>query len=416
LSSTLAFSTWAASVRAGRLDYLLDGFKKLPLSVQVQDERFWREIKYAYTVSPALVNLNNGGVSPQPRVVQEAVEHYNRMSNETPSFYMWRILDKGREPLRSKLANLAGCSSEEIAVNRNASEALETVIFGLRLQRGDEVVVSAYDYPNMENAWKQRAHREGVVLKTAAFDPIHDDEETILKAYTQAFSRNTKVVHITHMINWNGRILPARKIAEAARKQQIEVLVDGAHSFAHLQYNIPDLQCDYFGTSLHKWLCAPYGSGMLYVRKNKIKNLYPLFASPDPEQQDIRKFENLGTRSFAIEQSIPHAIDFHQLIGAALKEQRLRYLRDYWVDRLKESVPGLELHTPGGPDRSCALSLFSVKGKDNTKLANALFRKYQIHTVSIQKGVLSGIRITPNVYTLEEDLDRFIAAVRLITT
>jgi len=414
LSGAVAFSPWLASASSKKLKLIIDASQGMSLEERVVDERFWREIKQAYSVSPTLVNLNNGGVSPQPRVVQEAVEHYNRLSNETPSYYMWRILDKGREPLRRKLAALAGCSSETIAINRNASEALETVIFGLRLQKGDEVVVSPYDYPNMANAWKQRAHRDGVVLKKAAINPVSDSDDAILNAFVSQFTSRTKVVHITHLINWSGRILPARAIAEAAHQRGIEVLVDGAHSFAHLEYHIPDLMCDYFGTSLHKWLCAPYGSGLLYVKEDKISKIYPLFAAPEPESEDIRKFENLGTRSFAIEHAIAHAVDFHLMIGSKLKEERLRYLKEYWVDRLSQN-PAFELYTPRQANSSCALTLFGLKGQDSHDLASYLFHENHIHTVAITHEALDGIRVTPNVYTLKADLDRFIMAVNRYT-
>ncbi|MCB0546598.1 MAG: aminotransferase class V-fold PLP-dependent enzyme [Phaeodactylibacter sp.] len=375
------------------------------------DESFWRQVKLAYSVSPSILNLNNGGVSPQPVVVQEAVERYNRMSNELPTFYMWRVLDKGREPLRSKLATLAGCSPDEIAINRNASEALETVIFGLQLKAGDEVVLTRQDYPNMINAWKQRAHRDGIVLKWLSFDFPIEDDGAIVEAFTSAFTPRTKVVHITHVINWNGQVLPARKIALEARRRGIEALVDGAHSFCQLDFEISGLECDYFGTSLHKWLCAPFGSGMLYVRQEKIAALYPLFGAPEPESGDIRKFENLGTRSFAIEQAIGQAIDFHLMIGTNRKQERLQYLKNYWV-RQAEKIPGFQLHSPSSPPHGCGIALFSLQEVGNQELSEWLFRNHQIHTVSIEWEKISGIRVTPNVYTLTEDLDRLVHALQ----
>lgn len=375
-----------------------------------RDETFWRQVKMAYTVSPGMVNLNNGGVSPQPRVVQEAVERYNRLSNEGPSYYMWRVLDKGREPLRTNLAALAGCSPEEIAVNRNTTEALETVIFGLRLRAGDEVVLTRQDYPNMINAWKQRAHRDGVVLRWLNFEFPSEDEQTLVDAFVNAFNERTRVVQLTHMINWNGQVLPVARIARAARARGIEVIVDGAHTFAHLNYKIPDLECDYFGTSLHKWLCAPFGSGMLYVRREKITGLYPLFGSPDPESGDIRKFEHLGTRSFAVEQAIGQAVDFHHMIGGERKEARLRYLKNYWTEKVSR-LPGVRIHTPAHPDLSCAIALVSVAGMDPKQVSEFLMREYRIHTVAINWENIHGVRITPNVYTLTRDLDRLVAAV-----
>jgi selenocysteine lyase/cysteine desulfurase len=374
------------------------------------DEEFWYYIQQAYTVSANIVNLNNGGVSPQPRVVQEAVERYNRLSNEAPSFYMWRTLDQGREPLRMKLAEIAGCSHDELAINRNSSEALETIIFGLRLKAGDEVVLTKQDYPNMINAWKQRAHREGIVLKWLNFDFPIEDKQLIINTFVNAFTPATKVVHLTHMINWNGQILPVREIAQAARQRGIEVLVDAAHTFAHLDYKITDLQCDYFGTSLHKWLCAPFGSGLLYMRKEKIKNLYPLLAAGDPESEDIRKFENLGTRSFAIEQAIGQAVNFHQMIGAERKQERLRFLKNYWTEKALQ-FPRVKIGTPRKPEFSCAIALLQVEGKTPAEVSEFLFNQYKIHTVGIDWENIHGVRITPNVYTSLSDLDRLAKAI-----
>lgn len=388
----------------------LENYAMAPPAEIVTDEEFWYYVQQAYTCSANIINLNNGGVSPQPRVVQEAVEHYNRLSNEAPSYYMWRILDQGREPLRMKLAGLAGCSPEELAVNRNSSEALETVIFGLRLQAGDEVVLTKQDYPNMINAWKQRAHRDGVVLKWLDFQFPIEDKQEIVRTFAKAFTEKTKVVHITHMINWMGQILPVKEIAEEARKLGIEVLVDAAHTFAHLDYKIPDLGCDYFGTSLHKWLCAPFGSGLLYVKKDKISKLYPLFAANDPESDDIRKFENLGTRSFAIEQAVGQAVNFHQMIGAERKQQRLHFLKKYWTERVL-AFPKVSIGTSLHPDFSCAISLLRIDGKTPEEVHHFLFNNYKIHTVPINWENIHGVRITPNVYTTLTDLDRLVRAV-----
>ena len=388
---------------------------QVPKSLDVTtDEDFWYQVKMAYTVSASIVNLNNGGVSPQPKVVQHAVERYNQLSNETPSYYMWRILDQGREPVRQKLAQLAGCDQEEIAINRNSSEALETVIFGLRLKAGDEVVLTKQDYPNMIHAWKQRAHRDGVVLKWLNFDFPIEDEQQIIDTFQQAFTPKTKLVHITHMINWNGQLLPARGIADAAHERGIEVLIDAAHTFAHIPYSIPELGADYYGTSLHKWLCAPFGSGMLWVKKEKIKTLYPLFGAPEPESADIRKFEHLGTRSFAIEQGIGQAIDFHHMIGSDRKHKRLQYLKNYWAQKVKE-IPRLILGTSLDPRFGCALAIFGIDGIKPDTISSRLFRDYKIHTTTINWENISGVRVTPNVYTVTKDLDRFIEGVYQIS-
>jgi selenocysteine lyase/cysteine desulfurase len=370
----------------------------------MNDEDFWNWVKESFTVSNTPINLNNGGVSPQPKVVQDMHEKYLSMCNEGPSYYMWRILDQGREPLRTKLAELSGCSADEIAINRNTTEALNTVIFGLNLKPGDEIVLTKQDYPNMINAWKQREKRDGIKLVWLNLELPIENEDAIVKQFTSAFTNRTKLVHITHIINWTGQILPAKAIARAAHEKGIEVLVDGAHTFAHLEYHIPDLECDYFGTSLHKWLCAPFGSGMLYIKKDKIKEIWPLLGSDKPDSDDIRKFENLGTRSFASEMSISTAIDFHYTIGAKRKEDRLRYLKNYWVEKVHK-VPGVRIHTSLKPEFSCALALFSIDGMTAGEVENTLMTKYRIHTSPINWENIHGVRVTPSVYTSTRELD-----------
>lgn len=379
------------------------------------DEDFWSWIRSSFTASPTIINLNNGGVSPQPRQVQEAMVHYYKLCNEAPSYYMWRILDQGREPLRLKLADMAGCDSEEIAIDRNSTESLNSVIFGLNLAAGDEVILSKYDYPNMINAWKQRARRDGIVLKYAEFNLPEDDEYTLVNAYTSLFSSRTKLVHLTHVINWTGQILPVSEIGAAARIKGIDVLVDGAHSFAQLVYKIPELNCDYFGTSLHKWLCAPFGSGMLYIRKEKIKDVWSLLSSNEPDGNDIRKFESIGTRNFASEMSIAHAIDFHQMIGSERKFARLKYLKSYWTDQIR-SLKNVHFNTSLNPSKSCALTHFSIAGKSASEVEYFLFSKYKIHCSPIGWEALDGVRITPHVYTSLSDLDKLVEAITYFST
>jgi selenocysteine lyase/cysteine desulfurase len=414
--SALAIATPFLQTAQGKsMLRVLEENKHRDIDELVRDEHYWYQIKQAYTVSPSVMNLNNGGVCPQPKVVQEALERYNKVANEAPSYYMWQILDQGREPLRTQLANLAGCSPDELAINRNASEALETVIFGLRLKAGDEVVLTKQDYPNMINAWKQREKRDGIVLKWISFDFPMENAEAITRKFAEAFSPKTKVVQITHVINWTGQILPVRDIAREARKRGIDVLVDAAHSFAHINYKISDLDCDYWGTSLHKWLCAPFGSGLLYVKKDKIKNLYPLFGANDPESEDIRKFENLGTRSFPIEQAIGQALHFHNMIGSDLKERRLHYLKNYWAERVSQ-LPGVTVKTSLLPAFACALAIVAVDGMTPAEVSSYLFREFKIHTVAIEWENISGVRITPNVYTTTDDLDILVRAFSKMTS
>jgi len=374
------------------------------------DEDYWSVIQQAFTVNPNIINFNNGGVSPSPKVVQDAVERYNKFSNEAPSYFMWRILDQGREPLREKLADLAGCDANEIAINRNATEALNTVIYGLDFNKGDEVIGTKQDYPNMIQAWRQRAAREGIQYTQISFDFPIENDDTIVKAFEKAITPKTKLLHITHVVNWVGQILPVKKIAQMAHKRGIEVLVDGAHSFGLLDFKIPDLECDYFGTSLHKFLSAPIGSGMLWIKKEKIGKIWPLLCNDKPRSNDIRKFETLGTRSFPIEQGIGEAINFHNGIGPKRKEERIRYLKNYWASKAKE-IPGVKIHTSLKPEFSCAICGVSVDGMTTTELDNALFGKYKIHCTNIVWENIKAVRITPHVYTSIQDVQKLVKAL-----
>jgi selenocysteine lyase/cysteine desulfurase len=394
-----------------KLDKALHQAADIPPDQLASDEEFWYFIQQSYTVSPVLINLNNGGVAPAPKTVQDAMKRYYDYSNEAPSYFMWRVLDKGREPLRANLAKIAGCSPEELAIQRNASEALETIIFGLPLKAGDEVVLSKQDYPNMINAWKQRERREGIKLVWVDLKLPSEDNDYLTESYVKAFTPKTKVVHITHIINWNGQILPVRKIADAAHARGIETVVDGAHSFAHFTFAIPELGADYFGTSLHKWLSASIGTGFLYVKKEKIKKLYPLFAADDPNKDDIRKFENLGTRPFFIEQAANKAIEFYDMIGGKRKEQRLFYLKNYWMEKVKD-IPNLTFGTSMKPGFGCAIGLVNIEGKSPAEFESFLGDRFRVHVVHITWANIKGIRITPNVYTTTKDLDVLVAGIK----
>ena len=411
LTTATIISSFTGSAWANNLDQALQHARELSADTLASDEEFWYYIQQSFTVSPGIINLNNGGVSPAPKTIQEAMKRYYDYCNEAPSYYMWRILDQGREPLRKNLATLAGCDVEEIAINRNASEGLETVIFGLPLKAGDEVVASRQDYPNIINAYKQRELRDGIKLVWINLELPSENEDYLVTQYVKAFTPRTKIVNITHIINWNGQILPVKKIAQEAHKRGIEVVVDGAHSFAHIQFKIPDLDADYFATSLHKWLYAPIGSGMLYVKKEKIKNIYPLFAtSESPLKDDIRKFENLGTRPFFIEQAIGKAVEFHDMIGIERKQKRLHYLKNYWMDKVK-NVPKVKLNTSLDPRWGCAIGNVAIEGKKPGELDAFLFEKYKIHTVGIVWENINGVRITPNVYTTIKNLDLLVEAI-----
>jgi selenocysteine lyase/cysteine desulfurase len=392
---------WSAAARA---------VVHMDVKAVAQNEDYWSVIQRGYSVSTVVMNLNNGGVSPSPIVVQEAVARYNQLTNEGPSYFMWQILDEGREPLRAKLAQLAGASPEEIAINRNTTEALNTIIYGLPLKAGDEVVGCKYDYGHMMEAYKQRQEREGIVYKQVSLDLPVEDVAAIVKTYEQAMTPKTKIVHVTHVLNSVGQIMPVREIADMAHAHGAEVVVDGAHSFGLLDFKIPDLHCDYFGTSLHKFLCAPIGTGMMWVKREKIAQVWPLLCASNPHSPDIRKFEDIGTRSFPLEQGIGEAINFHEAIGTRRKQERLFYLKTYWSTRVQE-MKGVKLHTSAKPEFSCAIGSVSVEGYTPAELLDALFKQYKIHSKTVNLDTVKCLRVTPHVYTPIADLDKFVGAI-----
>jgi selenocysteine lyase/cysteine desulfurase len=411
LSATAFLSSFIQPAWSRNLERALRNAEGISPQDLATEEDFWYYIQQSFTVSPSLINLNNGGVSPAPKTVQDAMKRYYDYCNEAPSYYMWRILDQGREPLRRNMASMAGCDAEEIAINRNSSEGLETVIFGLQLKAGDEVVASKQDYPNVINAYKQRELRDGIKMVWINLELPSEDESYLVSQYVNAFTSKTKAVNITHIINWNGQILPVKKIAQEAHKKGIDVIVDGAHSFAHFEFTIPSLDADYFAASLHKWLYAPIGSGLLYVRKSKIKNIYPLFATSDnPLKDDIRKFENLGTRPMFIEQAIGKAIEFHEMIGSERKEKRLQYLKNYWMEKVKD-IPKVKLNTSMHPKWGCAIGNVGIEGKKPGDLDTFLLDKYRVHTVGIEWENIHGVRVTPNVYTTIKNLDVLVEGI-----
>ncbi len=407
-SLSSGFLTFSSFLNNGFANELLQ-HNKLASNVAASDEDFWKWVQKEWNVSKNLINFNNGGVSPCPRSIQKAMFANFTMSNEIPSYNMWRVLDKQRVSVRQKLVDIAGCKPTEIAINRNSTEALNTIIFGLDLKKEDHIIGTKQDYPNVINAYKQRQKRDGIHYEQIDLNLPEDDDEKIVQQFVNAFTQKTKIVHLTHIINWTGQILPIRKIADAAHKKGIEVIVDAAHSFAHLNFKIEDLGADYLGTSLHKWLYAPFGSGMLYIKEEKIKNVWALLSNNEPDSNDIKKFESLGTRNFATEMAIGDAADFYQLIGAQRKQERLIYLKQYWCNAVKD-LTNIQFNTTLNSDKSCAIANAKLKNMTTAQLDNAFMQQYKMHTVGIQWPGIDGVRITPNLYTTIKDLDILIDA------
>ncbi len=374
------------------------------------DEDYWAEVRTAFTVDRNIINLNNGGVCPSPRVVQDAMRRYLEISNMAPVHTMWKILEPQVESVRRRLAAAFGCDPEEIAITRNASEALEICQLGLDLKPGDEVLTTTQDYPRMITTWRQRERRDGIVLKMIQFPVPPSSLDDLYQRIERAITPKTRVILICQITNRTGQIFPVKQICRMARARNIEVIVDGAHAFAQYPFKLADLDCDYYGTSLHKWLLAPHGTGFLYVRKSKIAKLWPMMAAPASMNDNIRKFEEIGTHPAANHNAIGEALTFHESIGADRKIARLRYLRERWSRRL-ERVPGVSILTSYDPAMSAGLGMVSVKGADHGKLTAALWDKYNIIVVPIASDEYAGLRITPNIYTTLEEIDTFCAAI-----
>ena len=378
-----------------------------------RDESFWREIQQGYTADRGLINLNNGGVSPSPTVVQEALKRYLDFSNTSPAYSMWRILEPQKETIRKRMARFFNCDTEEIALTRNASEGLQICQNGFDLEAGDEVLTTTQDYGRMISTFKQRECRDGIVLKQFKIPIPAENDNQIVNLFEKNITPKTKLILMCHMINITGQILPVKKVVKMAKKYNIPVIVDGAHTFAHFDFDLTDLECDYYATSLHKWLSAPFGTGMLYVRKNKIPGLWPLQASNECGKDDIRKFEEIGTHPCPNKIAIGDALTFHQGIGSKNKEARLIYLRDRWAKRLLKN-DRIRLHTSLKPGKSCAIATVEIKGIDTSAVAKELWDKYRIFVVAINHKEFTGCRITPHVYTTIEEIDRFSAAMETI--
>jgi isopenicillin-N epimerase len=377
------------------------------------DESYWREIQQAFTLDRTIINLNNGGCCPSPRIVHDALKRYLDISNQAPVYHMWQILEPNIETVRRRLAAEFGCDPEELAITRNASEALQIAQLGIELKPGDEVVTTNQDYGRMLDTWEQRVRRDGIALKKISFPVPPRSLDELGDRVIGAFSPATRVVHFCHITNLTGQIFPVRRICDEARRRGIKTVVDGAHAFAHFPFKATDLGCDFYGTSLHKWLLAPIGTGFLYVRRENIQSLWPLTPAGAAKENDIRKFEEIGTHPAANHNAIAEAMSFHDGIGIARKAARLRYLRDRWAMRLAQH-PKIRLHTNLEPAFSCAIGTVQITDVPTAKVVARLWERWRIIATPIVHPEYEGARVTPNVYTTIEEVDTFAAAMEEI--
>jgi len=376
-------------------------------SAGADDEDYWAEIQRAFDCDRTMVNLNNGGCSPTPSHVLEQMIRDLRFSNELPVIHMWQTLEPRIDSVRRELARSFGCDPEEMAITRNASEANETMIFGLDLKAGDEVIVTNQNYGRMLTAWDQRVRRDGIVLKQISFKLPPPSQQYVVDQFKAAVTPRTRVIEVTHITNLSGQIMPVRELVEFARPRGIAVFVDGAHAYAQFPFTRDQLDCDYYGTSLHKWLLAPIGTGFLYVRKAKQKGLWPLMAAPTTMDEDIRKYEEIGTHPAANHNAISVALAFHNAIGGERKVARLRYLRDRWAKRLQKESDRFRILTPLDSPNSAGIGLVHVEGIEPGALAGWMMEKHRIVVTAIAHKEFDGLRVTPNVYTTLAEIDLF---------
>ena len=380
-------------------------------SEAARDEDFWAAIRNEFTTDHTVINLNNGHVSPAPRTVQEAMKRYLDYSNMGPYHTMIQQLEPKVENARRMIAEAAGCDAEEIAITRNSSESLEIAQFGIELKAGDEVLTTTQDYPRMITTFETRVRREGIKFTQISFPVPVLSMDDLYQRFEKAVTPATKVILVCHITNRTGQIFPVRRIADMAHARGIKVIVDGAHAFQQFPFKISDLNCDYYGVSLHKWTFAPVGTGFLYVNKARIKETWPLMAAGVRSDNDIRKFEEVGTHPAANHNAICEALIFNQNIGIERKAARLRYLKDRWATRLAENKKVRILHNPD-PEMSCGIGMFGLtEGNDIRKLSTALQTKYNIFTALSPHAEYTGMRITPSVYTTLREIDYFSAAV-----
>jgi selenocysteine lyase/cysteine desulfurase len=381
-----------------------------------EDETFWAAIRGKYRLKPDYLNLESGYYSMQATPVLEAFVANVREINYQASYYLRTTQVPDKAAVRDRLATLAGCSPAELCITRNTTESIATVVAGFDWKPGDEAVMAEQDYGHMLAQFRLMARRYGIVnrLVSLPVDPGTDDE--IVALYAGAITPRTRLLMVSHMVNITGQILPVRKIADMAHAKGVDVLVDGAHAFGHIDYTILGLACDYYAASLHKWLGCPLGTGILYVRRDKIPALWPIYGDwRMTDDTDIMKLNHTGTHPVHTDLAIEQAIAFHQAIGIQRKEARLRYLQRYWTTKVR-ALPNVVMNTPSDPARSCAIANVGVKGVAPADLAKTLLEKYRIWTnaVDSETAGVRGVRVTPHVFVLPRELDTLVRAIREI--
>lgn len=394
-----------------QLEKMLGAYEQIPATDLAREEDFWEGIRKGYRLKPDYINLENGYYCFQPEEVLEHFIQHVREVNYQGAYYMRTRRFEDKKRMAEKLASLAGCGTDELIITRNTTEGLDLVINGMDWKKGDEALMAEQDYGAMRDMFRLMAKRHGIVNRIISVPNLPQSDEEIVSLYATAIQPNTRLLLLSHIINITGQILPVKKICAMAHKMGVKVLVDGAHAFAHFQYKLPDLDCDYYGTSLHKWLSVPLGAGFLYVKRENIKDLWPLLGpGEDKKADDVYKLNHTGTHPVHTDLAIENAIDYYLKLGAERKEARLRYLQLYWTDKVR-NLPKVMLNTPAAPERSCAIANVGITGIKPAELADVLMKKYSIYTVAIDSANVHGCRITPNIYTTTGELDQLVKAI-----
>jgi selenocysteine lyase/cysteine desulfurase len=389
----------------------MENVNEVPSNQLARDEDFWLGIRNGYRLKPEYINLENGYYCFLPQELLDGFLNHVKEVNYQGSYYMRTVQFDNKKKIAARLAELAGCSESELIITRNTTESLDMVIGGFRWNEGDEAVMAEQDYGAMLDMFKQVANRFGVVNKVVSIPNHPASDEELVQLYANAITPKTKLLMVCHMVNITGQIMPVQKIADMAHSKGVQVLVDGAHAFAHIQYKIPDLHCDYYAASLHKWLSVPLGAGILYVKKQNIPSIWPLLADGEPDENKIGRLNHTGTHPAHTDLAIANSIDFYLKLGPERKEARLRFLQTYWTSRVR-GIPNIILNTPEDSKRTCGIANVGIKGIKPGDMAKTLLEKYKVYTVAIDGANVHGCRITPNIYTTTQELDVFVKALK----
>lgn len=407
----LALAGISSPFSAKAMEDWIKKFEDIPALDLAEDEIFWQGIRKGYRLKPDYINLENGYYNFIPEEILEKYLAHIREVNYQGSYYMRTVQWDNKKKIAEKLAAMLGCGGDELIITRNTTESLDMIISGFPWKMGDEAVFAEQDYGAMQDMFRQVSERNNVILKKVSVPNHPANDEEIVNLYASAITDKTRLLMVCHMINITGQILPIRKICDMAHQKGVQVMVDGAHAVAHIKFNMTDLNCDYYGASLHKWLSVPLGAGILYVRKTNIKNIWPLIADSPRKEDDILRLNHIGTHPVATDLTIPDSIDYYNKIGPERKEARLRYLQLYWTEKVR-SAPGVIINTPADPARSCGIANVGIKGMKPALLAETLMKKYKVFTVAIDYANVQGCRITPNLYTTLTELDQFVMALK----